>query len=98
MPPEELADASSCKPCGRCAARLYLEGRTGGLPGAVHMAPADAAPPRFGPARALPELNDMVGYLGAAHDAIYGRDVARRTLAAAKARKAALAQDASAAE
>ena len=36
--------------------------------------------------RALPELNDMVGYLGAAHDAIYGRDVARRTLAAAKAR------------
>ena len=28
----------------------------------------------------------MVGYLGAAHDAIYGRDVARRTLAAAKAR------------
>ena len=46
----------------------------------------DAAPPRFGPARALPELNDMVGYLGAAHDAIYGRDVARRTLAAAKAR------------
>ena len=44
---------------------------------------ADAAPPRFGPARALPELNDMVGYLGAAHDAIYGRDVARRTLAAA---------------
>ena len=46
----------------------------------------DASPPKFGPARALPELNDMVGYLGAAHDAIYGRDVARRTLAAAKAR------------
>ena len=45
MPPEELADASNCKPCGRCAARLYLEGRTGELPGAVHMAPAGAAPP-----------------------------------------------------
>ena len=45
MPPEELAEASKCKPCGRCAARLYLEGRTGELPGAVHMAPADAAPP-----------------------------------------------------
>ena len=45
MPPEELADASNCKPCGRCAARLYLEGRTVELPGAVQMAPAGAAPP-----------------------------------------------------
>ena len=45
VPPEELAEASKCKPCGRCAARLYLEGRTGEVPGAVHMALADAATP-----------------------------------------------------
>ena len=45
VPPEELADASNCKPCGRCAARLYLEGRTVELPGAVQTAPAEAAPP-----------------------------------------------------
>ena len=45
VPPEELAEASKCKPCGRCAARLYLEGRTGEVPGAVHMALADATTP-----------------------------------------------------
>lgn len=68
-----------------CAEQKLALASVAALAGSAGSA-ADAAPPRFGPARALPELNDMVGYLGAAHDAIYGRDVARRTLAAAKAR------------
>ena len=65
-----------------CAEQKLALASVAALAGSAGSA-ADAAPPRFGPARALPELNDMVGYLGAAHDAIYGRDVARRTLAVA---------------
>ena len=68
-----------------CAEQKLALASVAALAGSAGSA-ADAAPPRFGPARALPELNDMVGYLGAAHDAIYGRDVARRACAAAKAR------------
>ena len=47
-------------------------------------APKPAELPAFGAERALPLLNDLVGYVGAAHDAIRGRDASRRTLAAAK--------------
>ena len=44
MPPEELADASNCKPCAPCAARLFLEGRPDGPPGELAEAPAEAPP------------------------------------------------------
>ena len=44
VPPEELADASNCKPCAPCVARLFLEGRPDGPPGEVAEAPAEAPP------------------------------------------------------
>ena len=44
VPPEEIAHASKCKPCARCAARLFLEGRPEGPPGEANVAPAEAPP------------------------------------------------------
>ncbi len=41
---EEPADASNCKPCAPCAARLFLEGRPEAPPGEAAEAPAEARP------------------------------------------------------